>query len=71
MRLVKAGSWAREYFAAGSRPKRDTVIIWIREGAVPGRIIGGYPYVDVEAFELLPVEAEAPARPDAELDLLG
>ena len=50
MRLVKAGTWARDTFEAGSRPQRDTVVAWIQEGSVPGRIIGGYPYVDIEGF---------------------
>ena len=70
MRLVKAGTWARDTFEAGSRPQRDTVVAWIQEGSVPGRIIGGYPYVDIEGFALQPVEGP-PAPEHDDQDLLG
>jgi hypothetical protein len=71
MRLVKAGTWARQTFEAGSRPQRDTVVTWILDGAVPGRIIAGYPYVDAEGFTLQPSTGPAPAYQDDDLDLLG
>ena len=52
MRLVRATSWAKETFALGSRPTKDTIVGWIRGGVVPGKIIDGPVYVDAEKFAL-------------------
>ena len=72
MRLVKAGQWTSETFGVGSRPKKNIVLEWIREGVVPGRIIDGQPYVDVEGFALQPVEvSRAPSPPGDFPDLFS
>jgi hypothetical protein len=48
--LVKATTWARETFRGGSIPSRDKIIKWIEQGEVPGRLIGGCPYIDENLF---------------------
>ena len=73
MRLVKATAWVKETFELGSRPKKDTVVSWIKTGEVPGRLIGGIAYVDADGFVHHDPELDAPAAVPADishLDLL-
>jgi hypothetical protein len=60
MRLVRATAWVKETFELGSRPKKDTVVTWIRTGEVPGRLIGGVAYVDADGFVYNAPEHELP-----------
>lgn len=50
--LIKATKWIKETFEDGSRPRKSTVIRWIEQEQVPGRIIDGEPYVDADRFAL-------------------
>ena len=68
--LVKATIWAKQTFESGSRPGRDTVIDWIRTGEVPGRLIGGQPYVDADRFVLNQPTPQPDKKPLTGLDLL-
>lgn len=49
-KLVKASKWVNENFERGSRPSLIRVGQWIRDGQVPGRIIGGIIYIDADEF---------------------
>lgn len=51
MRLQKATAWAATYFAEGSRPDPRTARRWVAEQIVPGRIINGVAYVDLDEWE--------------------
>lgn len=64
--LIHARAWIRETFEPGSRPRLADVVEWIREGEIPGRIIGGIPYVDADRFAVAD-SAAPPPRSGVEL----
>lgn len=54
MRLQKATTWAETYFEEGSRPDPRTARGWIEKQIVPGRMINGVAYVDLDEWEQQP-----------------
>ena len=50
MKLIKGGVWAKQTFEQGSRPGDAVICRWIVEQQVPGKIIGGKPYVYADLF---------------------
>lgn len=51
MKLIRAETFAKRYFAAEDQPDKRTVRTWVENGTVPGRIVGVMTYVDAEAWE--------------------
>lgn len=51
LRLMTVADFVNSYFSPESAPDARTVRTWIDEGAVPGRVIGRFYYVDAAAFE--------------------
>jgi len=49
-KLVKASKWRAECFEQGSRPSLERIAAWVRQGAIPGKIIGSAIYVDADEF---------------------
>lgn len=49
-RHMKATEWAKRYFTPESCPDKRTVRSWVRNGHIPGRVIGGGVYVDEAAW---------------------
>jgi hypothetical protein len=62
--LVEWSKFAAENFSPA--PSRRVGKRWVLSGEVPGRVIGGDVYVDVQAFQ-----ADAPGQPDRTDDKFG
>lgn len=64
MKLMKATEFRRKYYSDSTRPSRSTVYRWINNGTLPGLVLEGSYYVDIEAFEKMinhdkpPIEKE-------------
>ncbi len=53
MKLIKIDRFRSICFEEGSAPDRRTVRSWIDGGIVPGMVINGHAYVDLEKWEAL------------------
>lgn len=51
-KLMKGTIWAKQQFEVGSRPTRERMLDWILTDQIPGKILGGEPYVEAEQFQL-------------------
>lgn len=51
MRLLLATKWAERYFDTASRPDPRTARKWVEIHEVPGRIINGVAYVDLDQWD--------------------
>lgn len=50
MKLATVPEFRARCFTEESRPDPRTVRRWVREGEIPGRVIGGITYVDLDAW---------------------
>ena len=50
MKLMKGSKFTKEWFEEGSRPTKQQLVEWIANEDIPGRLIGGEPYVDTRRF---------------------
>lgn len=48
--LTTVDNWRTRYFSRQSRPPRQTVLRWLREGKLPARKVGGRWYIDEAAW---------------------
>lgn len=48
MALMKVSQYRKQCFVEGSQPSVNTIKRWIDDGELPGEIIGGMYYVEVD-----------------------
>ncbi len=51
-RLKKGSKFRYEHFDSGSEPDLRTIRAWVIDGRLPGRIINGHPYIDMDRYEI-------------------
>lgn len=50
---MKVSEYRAKYFVKGSQPAESTIRRWVRDGDLPGKVIGKVHYVDVSTFKQL------------------
>ncbi|MCV6590672.1 MAG: DNA-binding protein [Marinobacterium sp.] len=48
---MKASEYREKYFVKGSQPAASTIRRWIRDGDLPGKVIGKVHYVDISSLQ--------------------
>ena len=67
MKLVKLREWMGATFAEGSAPDPRTVKKMIREGGIPGCLIGNSYFVDDDEFQYQITNCHTVQQPDVKL----